>query len=365
MYYFSRGGWSEIQIILPDGANKDMHFGGSVAISQQHLVVGATGSDIAGVASGTALLFRIVFLFLEIFKTGCLGSVYMYYTPDGGISWSLTSRVFASNGGPHQLFGSSVAAAGDMILIGAEGGNTAIVPNAGLVYSFIFSATQEFLWSEVQIIAASDPATYDQFGNSVAVFNDRLIVGARNATTLAGERSGAAYVYFFFATGQGSSWSQLWKLVADDGQADDEFGSSVSIAENVAVVGAEKSDTSDSGAVYLYASFDSYTWSEHFKVVPSDGVTDGYFGAAVSVEGENAVIGAPGDDMLGAGAGAAYLFTVVTTIGDPLDKVVASNGLQGDVFGSALSSSPGPFILAGAPSIGVGQGEEEYSFDFI
>ena len=98
-------------------------------------------------------------------------------------------------------------------------------------------------------LTASDAAAFDRFGNSVSIDGDRVVVGARDDDD-AGTRSGSAYIFHF----DGTSWSQETKLTASDAAAGDQFGESVSIDGDRVVVGAWQDDDggSASGSVYVY-----------------------------------------------------------------------------------------------------------------
>ena len=151
-------------------------------------------------------------------------------------------------------------------------------------------------------LTASGGATGDFFGISVAVDEDTIVVGAQ------GDESdqGAAYVYTKPNTGWVTT-STAAKLTASDGAANDEFGESVAVSGNTVVVGAE-GDDSDQGAAYVYTKpADGWvTTSTGAKLTASDGVADDEFGNAVAVDGDTVVVGAEEDD---AGEGAAYVYT--------------------------------------------------------
>ena len=155
----------------------------------------------------------------------------------------------------------------------------------------------------------SDFDTGDNVGNSVAVSGNVAVVGAYLSDD-AGTQSGSAYL-FDVTTGQ-----ELFKLTADDAKANDQFGVSVGIAGNYAVVGSLDAAGDASGAVYVY---DVATGQQLRKIVPDDALGGDFFGHAVAIDGTTLVVGALWDNDAGNQSGSAYVFDVAT--GQQLRKV--------------------------------------------
>jgi len=160
------------------------------------------------------------------------------------------------------------------------------------------------VWSQQSKLMASDKQAEDFFGFSVSISGDYAIVGAF-LEDAGGTDAGAAYIY----KRNGTTWSQQAKLLASDAQASDNFGFSVSISGNTAVVGAYKEDAggSNAGAAYIFERSGT-TWTEVKKITASDAQADDDFGTSVAIDGTNVIIGSPGEDTKGSGAGAAYMF---------------------------------------------------------
>ena len=166
------------------------------------------------------------------------------------------------------------------------------------------------VWSQKAKLIASDGAADDQFGISVAVNGDTVVVGARQDDDN-GNQSGSAYVF----TKPSSGWSnsnETAKLTASDGAANDEFGISVAVEGDTAVIGARQDDTSN-GSAYVFTTV-SGVWSQKAKLTASDGAADDEFGISVAVDGDTVVVGAykhnVGEGTGGANAGAAYLMSI-------------------------------------------------------
>ncbi len=160
-------------------------------------------------------------------------------------------------------------------------------------------------------LTASDGAADNLFGWSVSVSGDTAVVGALDGDGSAID-SGSAYVY----VRSGSSWSEQDKLTASDGVGWDNFGISVSVSGDMAVVGAEYDDDngSNSGSAYVYVRSGS-TWSEQAKLMASDGAMLDEFGLSVSVSGETAVVGAIWDNDNEFDSGSAYVFDLPSLTG--------------------------------------------------
>ncbi len=152
-------------------------------------------------------------------------------------------------------------------------------------------------------LAASDADPFDSLGYAVAVSGNTAVVGAfwddEN-----GNNSGAAYVF----GGDTRNWVQTQKLLASDGQGGvpngDWFGVAVAIDGDTAVIGAFAVD--DGGAAYVFRfDADTSTWIEEQKLLASDREIGDHFGQAVSISGDVALIGAAGHDDIGTNSGAA------------------------------------------------------------
>lgn len=238
-------------------------------------------------------------------------------------------KVTASDAGAGYQFGNAVALHATTAIIGAFQDDDA-AQDAGSVYLFDISTGQQLFK-----LIASDAAMDDDFGISVAIHGTTAIVGAARDDD-AGSTSGSAYL-FDTTTGQ-----QLFKLTASDAAADDFFGWSVAIFDNTAVVGAFGNDDAgnSSGSVYV---FDTTNGQELFKLTASDAAALDQFGFSVAISGNTAIIGAPGD---GGFAGAAYLFD--TTTGQQLFKLQASDDAPDSSFGDAVAMFANKAIV-GAP----------------
>ena len=162
--------------------------------------------------------------------------------------YSLEQKVPASDGAAFDEFGYSVALSGDTALVGAERHDVGVNANQGSAYVFTRSGTT---WTQQQQIAASDGAAYDLFAISVALSGDMALVGAALDNVGANANQGSAYVF----TRNGTTWTEQQKLTASDGAGDDQFGVSVALSGDTALVGAYYDDVganADQGSAYFY-----------------------------------------------------------------------------------------------------------------
>jgi len=159
-------------------------------------------------------------------------------------------------------------------------------------------------WQEVAVLSASDAATLDAFGSSVAIQGDTIVIGAVGDDDNGGA-SGSAYVF----QEMGGVWSQVAKLTANDGAANESFGNSVDIDGDTIVVGAYAEDGAamNRGAAYVFER-NAGLWLQAQKLLASDASTSNLFGASVALEGDVMVIGARGDGDVVANSGSAYVF---------------------------------------------------------
>jgi len=201
-------------------------------------------------------------------------------------------------------------------------------------YNSIVQATPP--WEQVHKLLSSDGAIVNQFGYSVAVSGNLGVIGERFGEGITID-SGSAYV-FDVITGQ-----QLFKLIASDGKERSEFGWSVAVSGNLAVIGARYDDTIngiESGSVYV---FDITTGQQLLKLIPSDGGKFNQFGSSVAVRGNLAVIGQWSEHSNG-NFGSAYVFDIST--GQELFKLLAADGIGGQ-FGISVALD-GNLALIGA-----------------
>ncbi|MCA9921464.1 MAG: hypothetical protein KC421_03780, partial [Anaerolineales bacterium] len=189
------------------------------------------------------------------------------------------------------------------------------------------------LFQEVKL-TASDAAESDDFGISVGLYGDTVVVGAPRDDD-EGLDSGSAYIF----AKNGNTWVQQAKLNASDAADDDRFGISVAISGDTAVIGAYFDDDKGgkSGSAYVFIR-NGTVWSQQAKLVASDGGAFDWFGESVAIFNDTILVGAANYDDFGlANIGAVYVFARNGTIWNEQAILTATDAAQGDYFGDAVA----------------------------
>jgi hypothetical protein len=377
-YVFVRNGnvWAQQAFLQPTNADDNNQFGFSVAISGDTVVVGYPyeNSDATGV-NGTG----------NPFGAGSSGAAYVYVR--NGTNWNQQAYLKASNTRAFAQLGYSVAVSGDTVVVGANqepsnatgvnsNQNNTTASDAGAAYVFVRNGTN---WSQQAYLKASNTAANQNFGWSVGVSDDTILVGAyqenSSATGVNGDGSnnnathaGAAYVF----VRSGTNWSQQAYLKASNTDANDQFGYSVAVSGDTALVGAigeassaigvngDQTDNSasDAGAAYVFAR-NGTNWAQQAYFKPSNTEASFEFGFSVALSGDSAIVGAPSESSNATGvsgdgsnasslsSGAAYLFVRRGTNWSQPTYLKASNTDPDDRFGCSVAVSGNTFV-AGA-----------------
>lgn len=207
------------------------------------------------------------------------------------------------------------------------------------------------VWIYSHALVASDASKDALLGAAVAMSGDTVVAGAPGATVGGMTEAGAAYV---FTRGTGL-FSQEGKLVASDASNRQKFGVTVAVSGDTAVVGAPWTDLSGkiwAGAAYVFTR-SAGVWTQQAKLIASDGVAYDEFGSAVAIDGDSIVVGARYHDPMGlSGAGAGYVFTRAAGVWSEKAKLLATAGRDQDQLGSAVALDGKTAILA-APNADV------------
>ena len=333
----SAGVWTQQAYLKPSNTETDDHFGYSVSISGDTVVIGALGED----SNATGVNGN-----QSDNSSSNSGAAYVFIRTAG--LWTQSDYLKASNTGAGDMFGWSVAISGETIVVGTPfeassaagvGGNQADngAANSGAAYVFIRS---DGAWIQSAYLKASNTGANDNFGYSAAVSGDSIVIGApgedskttgpgRNQLDNSAGNSGAVYVFNRSA----GTWDQQAYLKASNSGTADLFGTSVSVSGDAIVVGApgegsnatgvDGDQTSNNlvgaGAAYVFVRSDGAWFQSAYLKASNTGANDN-FGSSAAVSGDTIVIGAPGEDSnatgiggnqannSASGSGAAYLF---------------------------------------------------------
>jgi FG-GAP repeat protein len=300
----------ETRLLAADGASGDQ-LGQAIAIDGSRIAVGAGGDDDLGADSGS------VYVFLRV-----------------GATWTQEVKLTAADGQAGDRFGASASLASGSILAGAREDDDGGL-DSGSAYVFALGAA----WSQQAKLLGSDTTAGDQFGRSVCIWSDTAVVGAPLADA-AGLDSGSAYVF----VRSGAVWQQQAKLAAADASAGDQFGGSVSISGERILVGAPLAG--GIGAAYVFDRSGS-AWTQTSKLIAGDASGGDRFGRAVALDGDDAAIGAPLDDDLGSDSGSLYVFSRLAGSWTQVGKLLAGDGAPADLLGWSVAIGDGRAV-AGA-----------------
>jgi len=315
----------EKQLFGPTDSGSDQDkFGHSVAISGDLIAVGAENDDDSG--------FRA-------------GRVYLFGRNVGGAdNWGLITSVVGNDTVERDFFGRSVSLDGDTLLVGAHNSDDAVGANTGAAYVFERNQGGADAWGQTQKLQASDRAPGDRFGIDVAIEGSHMVVGAHRKTVGGAANTGAAY--FFVKTG---TWLQTDMQQGE--AAGDQFGRSVDLDAGRAVVGAWLGDSmagNQTGAAYIYKIDLGLLWPLEQKVFRPTQVAGDRFGASVAISGERLLIGAPNEDSAGSNAGLAYSWEFNGAVWQDAGPVSNPGVSTRDEFGSAVALDS-VFGVIGAP----------------
>jgi len=257
-------------------------------------------------------------------------------------SWT-AQRVLDPQGLGFDKFGRAVALDGDVALVCASEAPIGTNETQGKVLAYERAADGG--WNLVQTLVASDGGAYNEFGWSVALDGDVAVIGAINANIGGNNSQGAAYV---FTRGSDGHWSETQKLVAADGRPVDWFGNAVAIAGDTIVVGAYGAHYADQamrGSLYVYTAAGG-TWTQAQQLVADDGDGGDAFGQAIALSGDTLIASAPGATV-GANyaQGAVYRYTRTAGSWTQAQKIVVAEGVESDQLGTSLALDGGTALI--------------------
>lgn len=348
-------------------------FGYSVAISGDTIAVGAnqeSSSSPTGVSSGS----------VGGANTSANHSGAVYIFKYDGTNWSQQAYIKSPTPTANDLFGASVALYNNTLVIGVPGESSSV----GGVYVYTRSGTT---WTQVAHLTPANSSGAQAFGNAVAIYDTKLVVGSYNeasssatqntaspTTNTAMSNAGAAYVYEYSA----STWTMTAFLKAANVASGSYFGASVAISSDKIVVGATSESSNQTtitngsgassntaavgaGAAYVY-TLSSGTWSETAYLKPSNNVANNGFGNAVAISGYKIVVGASQEgsnqstvtngtgassDTSTGSAGAAYVFNLGEGNWHQEAYLKPPNPFGGGNFGYNVAIS-GNYIVSGS-----------------
>ncbi|MFB3079806.1 MAG: FG-GAP repeat protein, partial [Lysobacterales bacterium] len=319
-YVFVRNGdtWTQQAELLPsDGMAGDQAGFYQIAVDGDTILLGAHLHDDGDVNN--------------------VGAVYVFERD--GTNWSETAKLMANDRQPNDLFGLTVALDGDTAIIGANGDDH---PDGthGSVNVYVRNGNS---WTQqAKLVGREIDVRFQGFAEGrISIEDDTVAVGAW-ATDTQGKDSGTVYIF----VRNGNTWSEQARLLPSDGKAEDQFGASTALDHDTLLVGACRChDPVRGGVVYVYTRNGS-TWTLQAKFSPADGGAEDDFGVSLEIVGDRAIIGAQRSRAI-SGAGRAYVFVRNDNTWAEQEKLLASDGETGNGFGISVSME-GDSILIGA-----------------
>jgi hypothetical protein len=314
------------KLIAPDAEWSDF-FGTSVAISGDTVVVGAIFDDDLGtIRAGSASVF-----------------VRDHESVD---AWGRQKKLVGNDTTSGDYFGCSVAADGDTVVVGARFHSLTGLPEAGAAYVFQRNHGGENAWGQVAKLTAVNPDANASFGSAVAISGDTVVVGAVWDDHDGLNHAGSAYI-FMRDQGGDDNWGQEAKLTAWDAETRDEFGTSLAVEGETVVVGALLDDHPgmlEAGSAYIFNRDHGgeNPWAPVAKITASDGEAGDEFGTSVAINGGFIVVG-----VAGYAGERAYIFRREADAWDQVARLTASDGASNDDFGYAVDIE-GDIVVVGA-----------------
>ena len=277
-----------------------------------------------------------------------IGAV-IVHLQDGSGLWSSGPKIQPAGLPERADFGTSVDLDGNTLVVGAPGQLTALTtdPGAAYVYETLDGGAS---WTLLATLTPSDGLANDRFGFDVAVSGTTILIGAPNhdGSSL---NTGAVYVF----ERSGSSVTEVQKLTLAGQQGGDRLGLAIDLDGDTAAFGfgSKTAGPAVSGTAFLFERSGG-TFTEHQQLVASNaGVLD-QFGTAIAIRGDLLVCGAPNEDSAGSNAGAIYVFRPVGGVWGEVALLTGSSTFGGERLGTTVSTD-GVRVAAGAPDSGGGE----------
>jgi len=353
--------YTQVNKLVASDRINNVEFGRAVSISNNYAVVGTQLED--NDAEGKN-------------PKPDAGAAYIYERGADG-KWKQVQKIVAADRAPGANFGWSVGVSGNVIVVGAvyerfdaTGRNESTSEGA----AYVFERGSDGVWKQTQKLLSSDRSGYNYFGTSVGIDGNIIVVGASGHSRDSTERQegyvGDAGAVFVFEK-RGNNWRRTYKLLASDRQHGGSMGNSVAISGNLVIAGAWAHDygikgetrMEACGAAYIWERMEDGKWTKAQKLVASDGTPYDEFGFSVAIDGDNAVVGARRvsqkrtDEDNDLYSGEAYIFSRNEN-GEwkEVEAVIPKDRKPGDYVGTSVGVS-GNYVIIGSPR---GDGKKPY-----
>lgn len=363
VYVFDRSGddWNETQRITNPNASNDL-FGASVDVFEDSIVVGApyyngsaNSSSSSSLDSGAAWLFKLQ------------ESV-----------WTQINRYENNIHSTSNNFGFSVCVWDEDVFVGCPNDDVSYTDSGSVTVFEPFEDVESKVllnfdtkpiltevgetpdvWEQHEKFVASDKNTNDKFGTSVDVSGQWVIIGSPSDDYSQISNGGSAYLYYMEDRDDPSNWTFMQKLTPSESGTNFQFGTSVSIHGDIAVVGSPFArnyirslydlELTDTGSVFIFKKVGN-EWEEIQKLYPLNGQSLDKYGYAVSLHENTLIVGSPGHGLTVGNTGSAYIynFNSSTNKFDLVQEINTTNTTNGEQFGYSVSVHE-DYAIVGAP----------------
>ncbi|MGB3078704.1 MAG: FG-GAP repeat protein [Saprospiraceae bacterium] len=280
-----------------------------------------------------------------------------FYQFDGN-TWIFVQKVIDEDGEAWAFFGQSISIAGNFAIVGAPQDNGNAGDGQGSSSIYQYNGST---WQLMQKITDADGAAHDNFGSSVSLSGNYAIIGSPDDSGPAGPGQGSVNIYQF----DGNAWVLMEKILDANGASGDFFGHSVSISGNLFVAGSYFDDDvsgQNQGSASIY-QFDGSNWIFVQKLLDVTGVANDYFGDVVSISGNYVLVGIPNDDVFGVvNQGSVCIYQYNGSNWIQTQRLYDVNGSMDDYFGSSVSVSD-HFAIVGSAYDNIGTQADQGSAD--
>ena len=330
IYGFNGQAWVHHQSLDAGGNTNDFAFGADLLIRENEAFVGTCSKLENGINRRAICRYRLT-----------------------NNQWQLIEKLIAENSPESEYFGGRMAATNDHWVLGVTEADDE-GQNAGAAYVFESFGDD---WVQPQKLTGGQGSPRAHAGSSLALFGDRILFGAPYQDRGVFNGVGAAYVYQF----DGARWWPEQKLLANDGDDHDQFGTAILLQDDLIMIGAPMKDHPphyEAGSIYWFAQ-QGNQWQQVKRIQAPAPSKNMYYGRSLAMIDGRLFVGATGDNEAGEGAGAVYVLEMQQGMWQHTQKIIPPRDAEFQAFGRQLKTA-GDWLFVTAwhdglidPSVGV------------
>ncbi|MFA6597044.1 MAG: hypothetical protein WCS69_04915, partial [Ignavibacteriaceae bacterium] len=306
IFYWNGSVWTEQAKLTASDGNIDYQFGKKVAISGDRVIVSSVGT----------------------YSTNIKGRVYVFKR--NGNAWTEESILMASDGSARDLFGADLAILNDEIIVTA----TDINLYKGAAYFFKYENNN---WNEKQIFTPTSTTEFKQFGESIAIDENSILVGSPGDSYGGYSTHGSAYIFIK----EEDLWIEKKRLIPNDSLARKSFGTSVALNNGVAIIG-DVNTTPEK--VYIFSKINESTWTQ-LDTIKSGFDNSTLFGYDLAVDNDYILLGCKNNSEIAYQSGAVYVYKKIGNQWSFDEKIFHPDSEWSGEFGSGVACKNGRYII--------------------